>query len=167
VVEIIRLSPGASKKFPHINGALSHAEIQPALASGRIDFCDYREIWHRLQRSLRVQRNELSRGPCTWPRSALARRIKLLPTLLPTRQQLTSGDGYRIAADVMATGRRQWRVRSCLRIRCSRARCVPERRSHRGHSGSLTGNASAQPQVSQSAGDSDTAPKTDLSRDGL
>jgi hypothetical protein len=37
---------------------------------------------------------------------------------------------------------------------------VPERRSHRGHSGSLTGNASAQPQVSQFAGDGDAAPQT-------
>jgi hypothetical protein len=41
-----------------------------------------------------------------------------------------------------------------------RARYVPERRSHRGQSRSLTVSVSADPQVSQSAGDGATAPQT-------
>ncbi len=41
-----------------------------------------------------------------------------------------------------------------------RARHVPERRSRRGQSWSLTDKASADPQVSQSAADSDAAPQT-------
>jgi hypothetical protein len=50
-------------------------------------------------------------------------------------------------------------VINALRSR-ERARYVPERRSHGGQPWSLTGNASAQTQVSQSAGDGDAAPQT-------